>query len=67
MRVRVTITETKTIERTYEIDGVNSLETAAKCAERCAKRQYQPNAYLYREIPQAPQYNVTGYEVVNPG
>lgn len=66
MNVRVTITETYTIDRVYEINGVNSLETAAKCAVRCAKGQYQPNAWLHREIPNSPTYCVEKYEIVNP-
>ena len=65
MKVRVTVTETKVIERTYEVDGVNTLEAAAKCAQRCATRKFQPNTYLYREVPQSPTYDVVKYEVVS--
>ena len=65
MKVRVTVTETKVIERTYEVDGVNTLEAAAKCAQRCATRRFQPNTYLYREVPQSPTYDVVKYEVVS--
>ena len=66
MDVRVTIVETKTIKRTYMVHGVNSLDAAAKCAERCRKHQYQPNAYMFREVPQPPIYKIDSYEVVNP-
>lgn len=66
MIVRVTICETKTINRTYEISGVNSLDAAAKCAVRCANHQFQPNAWLYREVPNAPTYELKNYEIVNP-
>ena len=65
MDVRVTITETKTIERTYYVKGVNSLETAAKCAERCAARHYQPNTYMWREVPRRPTYKIDSFEVVD--
>lgn len=64
MKVRVTIVETKQIYRTYEIDGVNDLETAERCAYRCANHQYQPNAYMMREIPHRPQFNTGSIEVV---
>lgn len=66
MDVRVTITETRTVDRTYEISGVNSLEAAQKCAIRCANRQFQPNAWMYREVPNTPTYHIKNYEVVNP-
>ena len=67
MKIRVQIIETRQIVRTYEVDGVNSLEAAAKCAERCATRKFQPNTYLYREVPQSPAYSIGSCEVVNPG
>ena len=63
MKVRVQIIETKKIVRTYEVDGVNSLEAAAKCAERCARRQFQPNTYMRQEVPYAP--TIGSYEVVS--
>lgn len=66
MKVRVTIEEVKVIKRTYEIDGVNTLEAAKKCALRCANKQFQPNAWLYREVPCSPTYRLGSYEVVNP-
>jgi hypothetical protein len=65
MDVKVTIKEVRVIERTYFVNGVNSLENAAKCAERCATHQYQPNTYLYREVPRRPTYQIDKYEVVN--
>lgn len=64
MKVRVQIVETRQIVRTYEVDGVNTLEAAAKCAERCARRQFQPNTYLYREVPKKSTYAIGNYEVV---
>ena len=64
MKVRVTIHEVKTIARTYEVDGVNSLETAKKCAERCARHQFQPNTYMMREVPFASTYNFDTCEVI---
>ena len=64
MDVRVTIVETKTIERTYYVSGVNSLEAAGKCAERCAGRRFQPNTYMWREVPKPPTYHLEKYEVV---
>jgi len=67
MKIRVQIIETRQIVRTYEVDGVNSLEAAAKCAERCATRKFQPNTYLYREVPRPPTYSIGSCEVVNPG
>ena len=65
MDVRVTIVVTKTIERTYYVKGVNSLDAAAKCAERCATKQFQPNAYLWREVPQRPNFKTDSFEIVN--
>lgn len=65
MKVRVQIIETRQVVRTYEVDGVNTLEAAAKCADRCAKRQFQPNTYLYREVPMRPTYSIGSYEVIN--
>ena len=67
MKIRVQIIETRQVVRTYEVDGVNSLEAAAKCAERCATRRFQPNTYLYREVPQPPTYSIGSCEVVNSG
>lgn len=66
MQIKVTIEETRTIKRTYFVDGVNSLETAAKCAERCSRHMYQPNTYMCREVPYPPTYKIDGYEIVNP-
>ena len=63
MNVLVTIQEVKVIERTYEVQGVNSLETAEKCAYRCMERKFQPNTYLYREVPRRPTYKTASYEV----
>ena len=65
MQVKVTIEEIRTIRRTYFVDGVNSLETAAKCAERCAKYQYQPNTYMMQEVPCPPKFRLGEYEIVN--
>jgi len=64
MKVRVKIIETKTIERTYEIDGVNSLDMAKKCAERCYFHQFQPNTYMMREVPQSPRFSFGSCEIV---
>lgn len=66
MKVRVQIVETRQIVRTYEVDGVNSLESAAKCADRCARHMFQPNTYMMREVPQSPTYSIGAYEVVEP-
>ena len=65
MKVRVTITETQQTFLTYEIDGVNDFETAAKCAQRAYKREYQPNAYLYRKAPMPRTYTLDKYEIVD--
>ena len=64
MKVRVKIVETRTIERTYEVNGVNSLDMAKKCAERCMMNQYQPNTYMYREVPRRPTYKVDSCEII---
>lgn len=66
MKVRVVIQETKVIERTYEIDGVNSIDSAKKCAERCYFHQFQPNAYMMREVPRRSTISFGSVEVVNP-
>lgn len=65
MDIKVTITEIKEVQRTYFVKGVNSLQTAEKCAYRCAGRDFQPNTYLYREVPCRPYYRTNGYEIVN--
>lgn len=64
MKVRVKIVETKIVERTYEVDGVNSLDTAKKCAERCYMRQFQPNTYMMREVPKRPTISFGSCEIV---
>lgn len=64
MKVRVTIQEMKIVEKIYEVDGVNTLSAAAKCATRCAAHQFQPNAYLWRETPLPSSCKVVGYEVI---
>ena len=64
MKVRVQIIETRQIMRTYEVDGVNSLDTAKKCAYRCANHQYQPNTYMMREVPFSPTYSTGAYEII---
>lgn len=64
MKVRVTIVETKQVYRTYEVDGVNTLEAAQKCAYRCATHQYQPNTYMMREVPHRPTFKFDAMEVV---
>ena len=64
MKIRVQIIETKKIVRTYEVDGVNSLEMAEKCAYRCATRHFQPNTYMMREVPYRPEYCTGSIEVV---
>ena len=64
MKVRVTIVETRSIYRTYEVDGVNSLEVAEKCAYRCANHEFQPNTYMMREVPHRPQFSTGAMEVV---
>ena len=64
MKVRVKIVETKIVERTYEVDGVNSLDNAKKCAERCYMRQFQPHTYKMREIPKRPTISFGSCEIV---
>ena len=64
MKIRVTIQETRVIDRVYEVSGVNSLDAAAKCAERCAKHQFQPNTYLRQEVPHTPTHRLEKYEIV---
>lgn len=66
MKVNVVIEEVRVIKRTYCVEGVNSLEMAAKCAERCLKRQFQPNTYMSREVPYPPNYEISSYEIVDP-
>jgi len=64
MKIRVQLVETKQIIRTYEVDGVNSLEAAQKCAQRCAHRQFQPNTYMMQEVPCAPSYSIGACEII---
>ena len=64
MKIRVQIIETRQVVRTYEVDGVNSLETAAKCAKRCATQKFQPNTYMMREVPCTPQYEIGAFEII---
>lgn len=66
MKIKVTTKEIRTIERTYYVDGVNTLEAAAKCAERCYNNQYQPNTWLWQEVPHTPQLKIEEYEIVEP-
>jgi hypothetical protein len=66
MKVRVTIIETKQNFRTYEINGVNSLDAAKKCAKRAYDHEFQPNAYLFRQVPRAPFIEIGAMEVVEP-
>lgn len=65
MDVRVTIVETRQVHRTYFVKGVDSLETAEKCAQRCLKHQYQPNTYLWLEVPYSSFYETNNFEIVN--
>ena len=65
MKIRVTIVETKQTYRTYEIDGVNDIEAAKKCAYRCATHQFQPNAYMMRQVPYPPSYKYDAVEIVD--
>ena len=65
MKVRVQIIETKKVIRTYEVEGVNSLEMAEKCAYRCAHRQFQPNTYMMQEVPCCPEYSTGSFEIVS--
>lgn len=64
MKVRVTINETKIVQRTYEVDGVNSLDNAKKCAERCYFKQFQPNTYMMREVPKRPTISFGSCEII---
>lgn len=64
MKVKVIIQEVQITEKTYEIDGVNSLEAAGKCAMRARHNQFQPNAWLARTVPYPPTVSVKSYEVV---
>ena len=65
MKVKVTTEEILTYHRTYYVDGVNSLENAAKCAERCYNHLHQPNTYCCQRIETPTKdFKVTGYEVV---
>ncbi len=64
MKVLVKVIETRIIERTYEVDGVNTLENAAKCAERCYSKQFQPNTYMRQEIPYPPSVSIGSYEII---
>lgn len=64
MKVRITIVETSTVEYTYEVDGVNNLEEARKCAANCANKQDQPNTYMARKVPRRPTYNFGTMEIV---
>ena len=66
MKVRVKIIETKTVERTYEVDGVNNIDNAKKCAERCYFKQFQPNTYMMREVPNRPSIAFDAVEIVEP-
>ena len=64
MKIRVKIIKTIEVERTYEVNGVNDLETAKKCALRCATKQFQPNTYMMREVPQPPFYRFDSMEII---
>lgn len=65
MKVKVTTEEVLTYYRTYYVDGVSSLENAAKCAERCYNHQHQPNTYCCWAVDKpVKEFKVTGYEVV---
>ena len=66
MKVRVTIVETKQIYRTYEVNGVNSLDAAKKCAMRAYNHQFQPNTYMFREVPHSPFTEFDVMEIVEP-
>lgn len=65
MDVKVTITETQAIERTYYVSDVKNLGEALECAKQCACYLPQPKAYLYQEVPYSPVQSLTKYEVVS--
>ena len=65
MDVKVTIVETHQTIKEYYVSGVNSLEMAAKCAKRCYNHEYQPNTYLYHNVPMPTTYVVDKYEVID--
>ena len=64
MKVRVTLVKHWSEQFTYEVDGVNSLETAKKCAQRCMNKEFQPNTYLFRRVPHPPYTEVSSMEVL---
>lgn len=66
MDVKVTVIETKQIERTYLVRGVSNFDKAVKCVNRCIGHEFQPNTHLYREVPKRPEFKVDKYEIVNP-
>lgn len=63
MKVNVVVRATQITEYTYEVSGVNSIETAQKCAMRAANRQYQPNAWMSHKVPYPPTLSVHSCEV----
>lgn len=64
MKIQVTIVETRQVFKTYEVEGVDSIEAAKKCAEKCYTDYRHSNTRLVREVPQAPTHRFDAVEVV---
>lgn len=64
MKMRVTIIETHQVFKTYEVEGVGSIETAKKCAEKCYTDYHQSNTRLVREVPQTPTHRFDAIQII---
>lgn len=64
MKMRVTIVETHQVFKTYEVEGVEDIEAAKKCAERCYGNHAQLNTRLVRQVPHSPTHRFDAIEVV---
>lgn len=49
MKVNVTVLETRTTEYVYEVNGVDSFETAKECAMQFVNNQGLPNVRMIKK------------------
>lgn len=64
MKIQVTIIETHPTFKTYEVEGVGSIEAAKRCAEKCYTDYHQSNTRLVREVPQAPTHRFDAIRII---
>ena len=64
MKVQVTIVETHQVFKTYEVEGVESIEAAKRCAEKCYTDYGHFHARLVREVPRTPTHRFDAIKVV---